>query len=254
MVDTWRGSCRVDTRTPPTETDDDVIVTTRQYRVRQDDLASTLYRFLGKSKWKPPVMATAPLVRLCEMTAMLVLPGVTLGRRLVIDHEQPVVRGVVVTLTATCTPRDGGWWECKGVATADNMPDPVAKCELLFLADVDRQRFARKLAPLYAARGWAVTLWLRVLDGLALLSFLAMPLQVAYLSRHLWASRVAETALILVWFVAQKGWFGAIKDWLTLRPVSSKTMRSSIPVPRKAKASEKTSIRGDSRARVAEAG
>jgi len=232
----WRGSSRVaDGHRARTETDAaSCIVATRQYAVREDDLASNVYRILGVSKWKPPVMATASLLRLCELTAMLELPGVTLGRRVVVEHDDSVIRGAVLTVTVKCTPRDGGWWECEGTVTADDAV--IARCELVFLANVDRKRYhERRLAPRFAARSWQVSLWLCILSGLSLLGFLAIPMQVAFMARHVWASRIIEPVLVIVWFVARKGLFVAIKDWLTLRPVSKKTMTTLIPMPRKAK-------------------
>jgi predicted thioesterase len=228
---TWRGSSRLDASQHRTRRN--TVETTRQYRVRECDLASNEYRSLGVSKWKPKVMTTAALGRLCELTAMLVLPGVTLGRRVVVDHKDSVIRGSVVTVTVRCTPHDDGWWECQGTVTADE--SVIAECELVFLANVDRNRYhQRRLAPRFAARSWATTSWLCILSGLSLLSVLAVPMQVDYISRHIWVSRIAEPALVIIWFMARKGLFVAIKDWFTLRRVSKKSIRAtSIPLPRK---------------------
>lgn len=225
-------------RAQRTETDepDPSIVAIRRYRVREDDLASNRYRFLGMSKWKPPVMTTVSIGRLCELTAMLALPGVTLGGDVAVHHKEPVIRGAVITVTVTCTPRDGGWWECEATITANKVT--VANCELWFLAEVDRERYHKgKLAPLFAARGRRVALWLCLLSGLSLLGLLAMPIQLAYLSRHVWASRAVEPALAAVWFMARKGFLVAIKDWFTVRPVFRwrKAKAVKIPLPRKAK-------------------
>lgn len=231
---TWRGSSRLDAcqqRTQTTVETAGTVVTSRRYRVRECDLASNEYRTLGLPKWKPKVMTTAALGRLCELTAMLVLPGVTLGRRVVVDHKDSVIRGAVVTVTVKCTPRDGGWWECQGTVTADE--SVIAECEMVFLANVDRKRYhQRRLAPRFAARSWATTSWLCLLSGLSLLSVLAVPMQVDYMSRHIWASRVAGPALVIIWFMARKGLFVAVKDWLTLRRVS-KRIPIPIPIPRK---------------------
>lgn len=147
---------------------------------------------------------------------MFEMPGVSLGGKLVMEHLAPTVRGAVVTVTAQCTKRRGdGYWEWDVVVVDDH--EVLALVTLGFVADIDVKRYSRRLAAKLAALPIGVRVWLRILDALALISVMAIPVQVAYVW-HGWASMViVETFLIVGWLVGLTGLPFAVGDWLTIR-------------------------------------
>lgn len=189
---------------------------TVRYRVRRRDVASRIYRRLGRAKRKPHVLATARLIRLCELAAMDAMPGVSLGKTVVVNHKAPAVRGSTVTVDAVCTHAEGRDWEWH-VEVRDEH-EVIALVDLGFVADIDGKRYARRLAPKLAARPARIVWWLRILDALALLVVVASPAEAVYAGRG-WISMLAlETVLIVGWLLALTGLPFAIGDWFTVRP------------------------------------
>jgi predicted thioesterase len=189
---------------------------TIRYRVQEDDLASNIYRCLGKSKQKPRVLASARLLWLCELAVMPALPGVSLGVKFDMEHDAPAVRGSWVTASAKCTVQKGRYWEWDVIVY--DAYGKIAKCTLGFIADVDAEDYtARRVTPKLAARGGRASCWLCVLNAFSLIAVLAIPLQVAYL----WHGRIAmiatEIALAIGWLVWRKGLISAICDRITIR-------------------------------------
>lgn len=227
----WLGDAGVDAEGPFLWT---YIETIWTYQVREEDLASNAYRILGWLKRKPRILTTACLSRLCELIVMAVMPGLTLGYEVAIRHEHPTVRGAKIILKAkTTSPENSANWNWEVEATDARTGERIAICALTFRGQIDRVRYQqRQVNPLLAARSLGVKLWISALDAFVLLTLLALPVQVAFLARHLWASRFAEVALVIVYFAHQKGFFKAIKDLFTIRPVS--TQAANVPAPRKA--------------------
>jgi hypothetical protein len=209
---------------------------TFRYRISRWDLASVIYRRLGVSKWKPPVFATARLLWLCELAVMSAVPGVSLGRRTAVDHVDLAVRGSVVTVTAECTARQGDHWWDWHVEVHDEVhevgvePERLAWCTLRFFADIDRQRYRRRLASKLAVRPTRVTCWLGILDALAILRVVVTPVPVAYAAwQHDWVLMLTAGGVLIVgWLVALTGLPLAIRDWVTVRPLKEK----NLPKPR----------------------
>jgi predicted thioesterase len=189
---------------------------TSRYRVRRDDLASRVYRSLPKDQWKPAVFATARLLRLCELTIMTRVPGVSLGTDVMMRHLAPAVRGSLVTVTAECIARQGLYWDWQ-VEVRDTDTELLAECTLRFVADIDPQRYQRRLSRKIGRRARGLSCWLCLLDVLALLAVMVSPIQIAYVW-HDWFSRlVTETALVVGWLLVLAGVPCAISDWCTVR-------------------------------------
>jgi predicted thioesterase len=189
---------------------------TIHYRVQEDDLASNIYRCLGKSKQKPRVLASARLLWLCELAIMPALPGVSLGVKFDIRHTAPAVRGSWVTVTAECTAQQGRYWEW--YVTVRDMDGEISAGTLGFIANVDAEDYTtRRIIPKIAARDSRASCWLCALNALSLISVLAIPLQVAYLWHGRAAMIATEIALAIGWLIWRKGLLSAICDWVTIR-------------------------------------
>jgi predicted thioesterase len=200
-------------------------VGTRQmihYRVRRKDLASRIYRSLGKDRWKPAVFATARLLWLCELAIMGTLPGISLGTEMTVRHRVPTVRGAVVTVMAVCIARQDNYWDWH-VEVRDISNETLALCTLRFVSNIDRRRYRRRLARKIADRSLRLSCWLRILDALSLITIVAIPFQMTYLWQD-WTSRLLiETLLVVGWLLALAGVPCAIVDWITVRRAAGKS-------------------------------
>ncbi|MGH3522760.1 MAG: thioesterase family protein [Mycobacterium sp.] len=72
-------------------------------RVTEDDLATSLHPELCK----PPVLATARLLRWCEQAVMEGIDGCAVGVECSIRHRAPAVLGATVAVNACCSAVDG---------------------------------------------------------------------------------------------------------------------------------------------------
>jgi predicted thioesterase len=188
---------------------------TIHYRVRRKDLASRIYRSLGKARWKPAIFATARLLWLCELAIMGTLPGISLGTEMIVQHRVPTVRGAVVTVMAVCIARQDNYWDWR-VEVRDTSNETLALCTLRFVSNIDRRRYRRRLARKIAGRPLGLSCWLRILDILSLVTVAAIPFQMTYLWQD-WTSRLLiETLLIVGWFLTLAGVPCVIVDWITV--------------------------------------
>lgn len=184
------------------------------YTPSRIDLASRVYLALGLKKVGPDCLTTARLVKLCEFAAMLVMPGVSLGNDLAIKHTGPAVRGSPITITATCALRDRFWtWQ---LHVAD-VHETIATGMVVFLADLDRPRYKRRLARKLNARPVRAVFWLLLLDALGFGGAMIMPAQVAYLAPDWWLRIAALSTGVISWVVTLRGIPTAVRDWFTIR-------------------------------------
>lgn len=149
---------------------------------------------------------------------MPALPGVSLGVEMAVEHLAPAVRGPWLTVSAVCVGRHGPYWDWFVEVCDDAAHEVVGLCAMRFVADLDVQRYQRRLAPKLAARPTRLTWWLRILDAFRLISVMAIPVQMAYVWQGGWISRlVTEAVLVVAWLVALTGFSSAISDWATVR-------------------------------------
>jgi predicted thioesterase len=200
------------------------------YRVRRRDLASRIYLFLAVYDWllrressrKPPVIASARLLRLCELAAMSAIPGGSLGVNFAMNHVAGVGRGSRLVVVAECTKRRGRYWEWYA-EVGNSQGEVIAWCTLGFIADINAKCYtAQRLAPQFAARTIGERVWIRVCDTLGGLSVMTIPVQVVYVW-HGWISMLATEAILAAgWLLGLTGLPFAISDWLTIRKESTK--------------------------------
>ncbi|MBV8541456.1 MAG: hypothetical protein JO063_02355 [Pseudonocardiales bacterium] len=97
------------------------VARTLTYRVRPQDLVTTLFPGAAEFARKPAVLATGILVALCEWPAMDALRQVigddedSLGTRVSLSHQAPVCAGTKLVVTARCvsvTGRASRWDVC----------------------------------------------------------------------------------------------------------------------------------------------
>ncbi|MGH3853275.1 MAG: thioesterase family protein [Pseudonocardiaceae bacterium] len=89
------------------------VVRTLTYRVRPQDLVTTLFPGAAEFARKPAVMATGIMVALCEWPAMDAIRQVigddedTLGTGVSLSHQAPVCAGTKLIVTARCVSVTG---------------------------------------------------------------------------------------------------------------------------------------------------
>ncbi|MGH3784288.1 MAG: thioesterase family protein [Pseudonocardiaceae bacterium] len=106
--------------------------------VTEADLATELYPDLHK----PPVLATARLLRWCEHAAMGGIDGCAVGAGVSLRHLAPAVLGSTVAVNACCTAVDGP--RSRWSVTVHDAHELIATGELWFVV-VDPERYRARL-------------------------------------------------------------------------------------------------------------
>lgn len=114
-------------------------------QVMEEDLATSLYPELRK----PPVLATARLVRWCEQAVMETIGGCTAGFKVNVRHLAPAVLGGWLIVKAGCVAVDGPA-TCWSV-TAHDEHELIATGDLGFVL-LDYERYQARLESKLPAR------------------------------------------------------------------------------------------------------